>query len=48
MKKKNRSYKKIGDFGVKTKRFSLLQKKAFYTADSEKKLIEYMKEKGIL
>lgn len=48
MKRKTKSYKRINGFGVRTKRHSILEDKVFYTADTEKKLIAYMKEKGIL
>lgn len=47
MKKCRKSYRKIGEYGILQKN-TLQYKTKLYTAKSEKKLIEYLKEKGIL
>lgn len=46
MKKKSKTYRKIGEYGLKKN--TLHYGKVLYSAESEKKLLEYLKEKGIL
>lgn len=50
MKHKKRTYKQIGEYGIKSRKhaYQFQQLKKIYTARTEKELLEYLKEKGIL
>lgn len=45
-----KKFKKIGDYGILTHKhtYQLRQQKKLYSARTEKELLEYLKEKGIL